>query len=165
MNSIVQAITNKEVLTAAAIGSVAFLIALPVGASLTPNASAGSAKESVSRVVGCVEGAGAAISSATTSRGHVSGANTSSHSHTHTFTQTSSNNSGSTAQVGGNGIAAAVTVGDVLSNNNVLSGNNVSVPVLSNNTTTVSPTVNLLNDSPILNKNQGALLNLGILSL
>jgi hypothetical protein len=173
MNQVVEVLKKRQLLTTTAIASAAFMLALPVGATIMPNASAVSddiAKPAVAQV-GCVDdtvgtAAAAVLSTATTRSTGTTGTNTV--THTNTTTQTSSNNSGSTAQVGRNGVAAAVTVGDVLSNNDVLSHNNVpvlsnndvSVPVLSNNATTVSPTVNLLS-----NNGHNGLLGIGILGL
>ncbi len=163
---------NKQLVTTAAVAVAAFLAALPVGATVMPQASSAKTDavvKTVTRTASATVGSCVAdesdVASATSS---VKSASTTTHSnkvtstHTHTDTQTSSNNSGSTAQVGHNGIAAAVTVGDVLSNNNVpvLSNNNVSVPVLSNNATTVSPSVSLLS-----NNSNGGLLGLGVLGL
>lgn len=171
MNPIESISTNKQLLTTVAIASVAFLLALPIGATLMPKTSAMSSESPAEKIVAatvCAEdtsSATGAVQSATTKQAGsgAGGTNTRTHTHTHTTTQTSSNNSGSTAQVGRDGIAAAVTVGDVLSNNDILSNNDVSVPVLSNNTTTVSPSVNLLNSASILNHNKGTLLDLDLL--
>lgn len=74
-------------------------------------------------------------------------------------TNNSQNNGGATAQVGRDGIAASVNaLNDLVDVSNVLNGNTVSVPVLSNNTT------------PILSGSQsgtgnGGLLGLGLLGL
>lgn len=156
MNQFVQVLSNKQLLTTAAVASATFLLALPIGASVMPSASAASVDApAVSGTVGCVDITGAVESASTTRTGQTSSTSTTTSNHT----QTSSNNSGSTAQVGRDGIATAVTVGDVLSNNDV------SVPVLSNNTTTVSPTVNLLNNASILSNNSGTLLDLDLLGL
>lgn len=159
---------NKQLVTTAAVAVAAFLAALPVGASVMPqqsNAKTDSVVKTVTRTASAAVGSCVAdesdVASASTA---VKSASTATHSHTntHTNTQTSTGNSGSTAQVGRDGVAAAVTVGDVLSNNNVpvLSHNNVSVPVLSNNATTVSPSVSLLS-----NNSNGGLVGLGVLGL
>ncbi len=165
MNLLARIASHKQILTTAGITTAAFLVALPIGAAVLPNGSTADAQGSESTITrtvtdlgSCTTGTstGSATKTVTTASKKVTPTNT------HTNTQNSSNNSGSTAQVGHNGIATAVTVGDVLSNNNipVLSNNNVSVPVLSNNTTTVSPSVNVLS-----NNSDTGLLGLGLLGL
>ena len=163
-NPITSIIANKQLLTTAGITTAAFLVALPIGAAVLPHGSTVAAQSpsvTVSRTVSDLGLCDAGTGSSTQTTKSVTTA-THASKVTGSNSQTSSNNSGSTAQVGHDGVAAAVTVGDVLSNNNipVLSNNNVSVPVLSNNTTTVSPSVNVLS-----NNSQNGLLGLGILGL
>lgn len=152
-NPIANFVASKQLLTTVGISAAAFLVALPIGAAVMPNNSVVEAQGPVTTVTRTVSDLGSCVEGTSSATKSTKTVTTAKHS-APAATQTSSNNSGSTAQVGRDGIAAAVTVGDVLSNNNV------SVPVLSNNTTTVSPTVNLLS-----NNDGSSLLGLGLLGL
>jgi hypothetical protein len=163
MNPIAKLTANKQLLQTVGVTTAAFLVALPIGAMIMPKTAAHDAgTSSVTRTITNTSSLGSCTTDAEATSAPSSVTKTvvtpGKHTHTasHTHTQTSSNNSGSTAQVGRDGIATAVTVGDVLSNNSVLSGNNVSIPVLSNNSTNVSPETN------VLSKNIGTLLDLNL---
>lgn len=79
---------------------------------------------------------------------------------THVGTNQSANNGGATAQVGNAVVAVPVAVNDLVDVN----VGDVSVPVLSGNTTTVSPTISPT-VSILSGNSKGGLLGLGILGL
>jgi hypothetical protein len=166
MNSATQLSSTKQIIATVAIATVAFLAALPIGAAIMPDGSANAANvtSAVSDLACKATSPSTSTKKSATSTNKTTATKTITHiiTKSHTDTQTSSHNSGSTAQVGHDGVATAVTVGDVLSNN--LSNNDVNVPVLSNNTTTttVSPSVSLLSGNSLLNGSGSLLGGLGL---
>lgn len=141
---------RKQLLITIGLTMGAFLVALPVGAHVMPGSAGAVSPATITRTVtetagldSCTEGTSQAAST------------TSSHTrHTvvtpATHTNTATNNNGATAQVGRDGVATAVNVGDVLSNNTT-----TVAPV-----TTVSPSVNLLSNNTV-----NGILELGTLGI
>lgn len=156
---------DKQLIKTFFITFIAVVAGLPVASAIMPGrqdalahtvSGSGVAKTAEDLGLGaCGTGTGAAKSASTKST----------HEHEvvtrHTNVNTSSNNGGATAQVGRDGIAASVNaLNDVVDVNDVLdlTVGNVSVPILSNNSTPILSGTNSGNGS-------GGLLGLGLLGL
>lgn len=191
---------NTSALRTLVVAAAAFLLALPLGATLFPrtigvaeaednsnsvsapvtqtaatdHSSIGSCTDPSTSNTSSAKSISALPKAATSSTSSTSwihhhpapspSTHTSNTSNTTTTTNTSSNNSNGGARSGNGLVTAAIGTGDVLSDNNILNGNDIHVPVLSGNNTNVAPVTNVNPDINLLSGNRG-ILGLGILDI
>jgi len=161
MQNFALTVADKQLIKTFFITFIAVVAGLPVASALMPSRENALAHDSGSKITKSVEEAGLGACGTGTGSGSVKSAST---KHTHDVitrnVNTSANNGGATAQVGRDGIAAAVNVNalnDLVDVTDAVDVNvgDVSVPVLSNNDILSGNTGN----------NGGGLLGIGLLGL